>query len=108
MRDEQEAIEQFIVEAAVEGLNEIFCEGSIDREGALQIENPRLMKIKAKINDLLAKYWDLQVEINGGSLRGNSEQDKNAKRSASLATLHFMEEICEEYRNSFRGEPQTV
>lgn len=108
MKNEEEAMEQFIVDAAVEGLNEIFCEGSIDREGALQVENPRLMRIKAKINGLLAKYWDLQVRINGGSLRGNREQDENAKRSASFATLHFMEEICEEYRSSLRGESQTV
>ena len=98
MKKDHEALENFIVESAADGLNEIFGEAYADKVAAYQEENPKIADIENQINFLLGKYWDLQVMINGGSINGNGYVDEKAKRAACMATLNFIADIGNKYR----------
>lgn len=98
MSKEQVANENFIVESAMNGLYELFGEGYSEKFDSYKSVESAMKKIEKDITELVRRYWELQVEAFGGSLKVDSDNTKMAIKSANLATLNFISQLYSSYK----------
>ena len=101
MKNEEEAMEQFIVEAAVEGLNEIFCEGSYDRDSAFQTSKPRLENMEVK----LKKNIEGEIKTFIENYTSACIEDDTASDTAIKIVLDFIDSVRSRYSAQLKVRP---
>ena len=99
MNKEQMSIEDFVVESATNGLYELFGEGYSEKFDSYKSVEPVIEKIEKNITKLVRRYWELQVEAFGGSLKVDSDNTKMAIKSANLATSNFISQLSSVYQS---------